>query len=147
MEIGMILNRLAPPRPPSPAFSRSIPTTISPRSGQLTIKFYTPPSYRSAKKLQDKDTRFPVVVNFHGGGFTLGSATDDARWAACVVEQTGAVVASVDYRLAPEFPFPTAVEDGVDAVLYVARCAEELWLDPNRIAISGFSCGGNLAFT
>lgn len=64
-----------------------------------------------------------------------------------MTEQSGAVVASVDYRLAPEYHFPTAVEDGVDAVLYVARHAEELWLDVDKIAVSGFSAGGNMAFT
>lgn len=147
MGFGMALGRIAPPRPPSPSFSRVIPTTISPHAGKVTIQFYTPRHYRSTRLRRKPNTYFPVVINFHGGGFTLGSATDDARWAGCVVERTGAVVASVDYRLAPEFPFPTAVEDGVDAVLYVARCARELWLDAERIAISGFSCGGNLAFT
>lgn len=56
---------------------------------------------------------YPVVINFHGGGFTLGSADDDARWCGTVVDECHAVVVSVDYRLAPEHPFPTAVEDGV----------------------------------
>ena len=147
MAFGMALGRIAPPRPPSPAFSRIIPTTISPREGKVVIQFYTPRNYKAVRARRKLGSFFPVVVNFHGGGFTLGSATDDARWAGCVVERTGAVVASVDYRLAPEFPFPTAVEDGVDAVLYIARCATDLWLDADRIAISGFSCGGNMAFT
>lgn len=90
---------------------------------------------------------YPVVLNFHGGGFTLGSATDDARWCGTVVDECHAVVVSVDYRLAPECPFPTAVEDGVDAVLYVYRHAEELGIDQNKVALSGFSSGGNMAFT
>lgn len=77
----------------------------------------------------------------------MGCATDDARWAAAAVEQVGAVVASVDYRRAPEHHFPTAVEDGVDAIMYLAQHADELWLDVDRIAVSGFSSGGNMAFT
>lgn len=77
----------------------------------------------------------------------MGTAHDDARWANTVVNEVGAVVVSVDYRLAPEFPFPTAVEDGADAVLYLAEHAPELMLDPDRFAISGFSSGGNMSFT
>ena len=87
------------------------------------------------------------MVNFHGGGFTLGASTDDARFARFVLEKCGAVFVSVDYRLAPEYPFPTAVEDGADALLYVILNAAELHLDTQRIATSGFSAGGNLAIT
>ena len=147
MQVGMRLHRLAPPRPYSVAFTKQIPTTLSPAAGNVILHFYTPKDYNTRKKLAKPTNRFPVVINFHGGGFTLGRATDDARWATRVAELAGAVVASVDYRLAPEFPFPTAIEDGVDAILYIIRHAEELYLDPDRIAISGFSCGGNMAFT
>lgn len=90
---------------------------------------------------------YPVVINFHGGGFTLGTATDDARWCSTVVQECHAVVISVDYRKAPEFPFPTAVEDGVDAVVWVHEHAGELGLDREKIALSGFSSGGNMAIT
>jgi hypothetical protein len=88
---------------------------------------------------------YPVVLNFHGGGFTLGSPMDDARWCTTVVAECNAVVIAVDYRLAPEMPFPTAVEDGVDAVMWVHQHAEELGIDPNKIALSGFSSGANMA--
>ncbi|KAF2487556.1 Alpha/Beta hydrolase protein [Neohortaea acidophila] len=90
---------------------------------------------------------YPVVVNFHGGGFTLGSADDDARWCTTVVNECHAVVVSVDYRLAPEHPFPTAVEDGVDAVAYLHKHAQELGIDKDKIALSGFSSGANMCFT
>lgn len=90
---------------------------------------------------------YPVVVNFHGGGFTLGTAKDDARWCSTVVNECQAVVISVDYRLAPENPFPTAVEDGADAVLWVHDHAAELGVDKDKIALSGFSSGANMAFT
>ena len=52
---------------------------------------------------------------------------------------------SVDYRLAPEYPFSVGVEDSADAVVYLAAHAEELRLDPHRVALSGFSAGGNFA--
>ena len=90
---------------------------------------------------------YPVIINFHGGGFTLGSPHDDARWCGTVVTELNAVVISVDYRRAPEHPFPTAVEDGVDAVLWVHKHADELGLNRNKIMLSGFSSGGNMAFT
>lgn len=146
MGIGMMLHKLARPLPPSPAFVRTIDATVSPLKGKFKLHFYVPKSYNKVKRLKGAK-RYPVVINFHGGGFVLGSALDDARWAGIVVEQVGAIVVSVDYRCAPEFPFPTAVEDGADAVLYLAQNADEFLIDPNCFAISGFSSGGNMSFT
>ena len=77
----------------------------------------------------------------------MGAVTDDARWAAIVVSEVDAVVVSVCYRLAPEHPFPTAVEDGVEAVLFIAAHAGVFGVDISKMALSGFSAGGNLAFT
>ncbi|ORX99544.1 Alpha/Beta hydrolase protein [Clohesyomyces aquaticus] len=146
MGIGMQLHRLARPLPPSPSFHRYIEATVSPLKGKFRLQFYVPKDYHSRKRLKG-GKRYPCVINFHGGGFTLGTAKDDSRWAGCVVDKVGAVVVSVDYRLAPEFPFPTAVEDGADAVLWLAQHADELLLDPERFAVSGFSSGGNMSFT
>jgi len=143
MKIGMTFHKHAPPRPGPPFFTIKIPSRISSRPGSFKLVFYVPQDYKSTPVEQ----RFPVVVNFHGGGFTLGTGTDDARWAKSVVETTKAVLVSVEYRLAPEYPFPVGVEDGTDAVLYLAAHADELRLDPHRIALSGFSAGGNYAFT
>jgi acetyl esterase/lipase len=143
MGVGMKLHHFAQPKSPSPNFEITIPSRLSTGGGKFKLVFYVPPSY-----LEDSESHpFPVVVNFHGGGFTLGTETDDARWASAVVQQTGAVVVSVAYRLAPEYPFSVGVEDGTDAIIYLAAHAEELSLDPHRIAISGFSAGGNFAFT
>ncbi|KIK68876.1 hypothetical protein GYMLUDRAFT_153219 [Collybiopsis luxurians FD-317 M1] len=139
----MHLHCLAPPQAPSPSFSIAIPAKLSKKDGQISLRFYVPNSYNS----DESNHTFPCVVNFHGGGFTIGRATDDARWARALVEYGDAVVVSVDYRLAPEHPFPTAIEDGVDATLYLIEHAEELKIDPHRIAFSGFSAGGNMAFS
>jgi acetyl esterase/lipase len=146
MGIGMMLHRLARPRPPKPAFHRDIDATVSPLKGKFRLNFYVPEDYKKQKKLKGTKN-YPVVINFHGGGFVLGTAHDDARWCGVVVDEVNAVVVSVDYRLAPENPFPTAVEDGADAVLWLAQHAEELMLDADRFAISGFSSGGNMSFT
>ena len=77
----------------------------------------------------------------------MGRTSDDARWAAMVVREVSAVVVSVAYRLAPEHPFPTAVEDGVCALLHLSGNAETLGIDAGKMCLSGFSAGGNLAFT
>jgi acetyl esterase len=87
----------------------------------------------------------PVVVYFHGGGWTLG-ALDHSDWLSSqVCLGVGAVVVSVDYRLAPLHRFPTAVQDSLAAVTWVAEHAGELDADGGRIAVMGDSAGGNLA--
>jgi putative ergosteryl-3beta-O-L-aspartate hydrolase len=143
MKIGMAFHKLAPPRPAPPSFTIKIPSRISSKPGSFKLVFYLPEEYKSAPVEQ----RFPVVVNFHGGGFALGTGTDDARWAKSVVGNTNAVLVSVEYRLAPKYPFSVGVEDGTDAVIYLAAHSDELRLDPHRITLSGFSAGGNVAFT
>jgi acetyl esterase/lipase len=142
--VGMTLHFLAPERPPSPSFTKTIPSTISKVKGEFTLQFYTPEVYRTAAKTGRK---FPAVVNFHGGGFTIGDATDDARFARFVLEKCNAVFVSADYRLSPENPFPVAVEDSADALLYLIRSGPDLHIDPMKLAVSGFSAGGNLAIT
>lgn len=143
MALGMKFHRNADPKAPQANFKIDIPSRLSVQTGRFQLVFYVPPGYFNAPD----GYRYPVVVNFHGGGFALGSATDDARWAASVVKYVDAVFVSVEYRLAPEFPFSVAVEDGSDAIIYLVSHAKELLLDPDRVAISGFSAGGNLAFT
>jgi putative ergosteryl-3beta-O-L-aspartate hydrolase len=99
--VGMTLHFRAPEKPPSPSFTKTIPSTISKTKGEFTLQFYTPREYRAAA---GTGMKFPAVVNFHGGGFTIGNATDDARFARFVLEKCNAVFVSVDYRLAPEIP-------------------------------------------
>ena len=151
MGIGMFLHRLASPHPPKANFKRRVKSTVSTQSGTFDINFYVPRDYETQRRLGFKKVKngrgYPVVINFHGGGFTLGSPSDDGRWIGTVVDECQAVVVSVDYRRAPEHPFPTAVDDGVDAVLYIAENAKELGVDKDKIALSGFSSGGNMAFT
>ena len=146
MQVGMFLHKIAPPQPDKPDFSVTIPVRISKMKGKFDLYFYVPDDYEENKKKKG-GKRYPCVVNYHGGGFTLGHAQDDARWITTVKNLVGCVVVSVDYRLAPEHPFPTAVEDGADAVLYLAKHAEKYHLDPDRMALSGFSSGGNMTLT
>ena len=147
--IAFYLHNLARPRPPSPSFyhtftTNSLDSATSPPT-TLRLAVYVPANHSVQTKIHGK--KYPVVVSFHGGGFTVGTATDDARWAAMVVDEIDAVVVSVGYRLAPEHPFPTAVEDSVEAVLFIAAHADVFGVDISKMALSGFSAGGNLAFT
>jgi acetyl esterase len=105
-------------------------------TGTLPVRIYRPDRYSDGG---------PMIVHFHGGGWTLG-ALDQSDWLCSQVALgVGAVVVSVDYRLAPTHRFPTAVIDSVDAVQWSAEHAGELGVDPNRLAVMGDSAGGNLA--
>jgi acetyl esterase len=86
----------------------------------------------------------PVLVYFHGGGWAAGSSRH-YRQLAFRFAEAGFVVFNVDYRLAPESPFPGPYEDCEAAVRWVGRVAAEYGGDPTRIAIGGDSAGGNLA--
>jgi len=90
----------------------------------------------------ERDTG-PGVLWIHGGGYVLGIAEDDR--ARLIAEELPCTVVSVDYRLAPEHPFPAGVEDCYASLLWMAAHAAELRIDPARIAIGGPSGGGGLA--
>ncbi|VTU27809.1 Carboxylesterase NlhH [Variovorax sp. PBL-H6] len=87
----------------------------------------------------------PVLLFFHGGGFTVGSIATHDTLCRVLSQKSGCAVVSVDYRLAPEHKFPTASNDAWDAVQFVARSAAELGLDGSRLALGGDSAGGTLA--
>ena len=89
--------------------------------------------------------RLPAVLEIHGGGFILGSLAMMEDWCQAVALMLPAVVVSVDYRLAPEHPFPAGLEDCYAALCWLAAEADALGVDPARIAVAGQSAGGNLA--
>ena len=110
---------------------RSIPGP----AGEIPVRTYTP----------ETDGPHPVVVFFHGGGFVFGDL--DGHDAPCrvITNAADAIVVSDDYRLAPEHPFPAAVEDAYAATAWAADHAEAFGGDSGRLAVAGDSAGGNLA--
>ena len=87
----------------------------------------------------------PALLWIHGGGYIIGSADQDDAQVKSMVAQVGCAAVSVDYRLAPETPFPGPVEDCYAALVWLHAHAAELGVDPDRIAIGGASAGGGLA--
>ena len=86
----------------------------------------------------------PALLDIHGGGFVVGSIEMQHGMCAPIARQLDAVVATVEYRLAPEHPFPAGVEDCYAALTWLHGSAAELGIDPERIAVGGQSAGGGL---
>ena len=110
--------------------------TIDGPAGPIALRVYRPPS---------EDAALPVVVFIHGGGWTVGDLDSYDGQARMHAMGAGAVVVSVDYRLAPEHPYPAAVEDVWAATRWVVENAGEIGADAGRLAVAGDSAGGNLA--
>jgi acetyl esterase len=104
---------------------------------QIMIRIYRP--------VEHSLTPMPTHLYLHGGSFWLDSVEvydPICRWFASAVD---CQLVSVDYRLAPEHPYPTAIEDAYAALCWVAEHAQGLAVDPDRLSVGGFSAGGNLA--
>ena len=87
----------------------------------------------------------PAVLSIHGGGYILGSPQMEAFGTGGLARDLGVVTVSPDYRLAPEHPFPAALDDCMTTLGWMRAHAEELGIDPDRIAVMGASAGGGLA--
>jgi len=92
----------------------------------------------------DKQERLPLFVNFHGGGFVLGSAEMDDPFMDRIAEKANVKILNVDYSLSPEFPFPKALNECYAVVKYAKEHPDEFGIDPERIAAGGQSAGGNI---
>jgi acetyl esterase/lipase len=93
----------------------------------------------------DRAAAVPGLLYIHGGGFVMGDLDTFDAHLLRVVDELGIVIVSVDYRLAPEHPFPAPVEDCYAALNWVAAKADELGIDPARLGVAGESAGGGLA--
>ncbi|MCX5578845.1 alpha/beta hydrolase [Kaistia terrae] len=110
--------------------------TVAGAEGPLAAKLYRP---------EIGTEKPPLIVYLHGGGFVLGSFNTHDRNARRLVNETGALVVSVNYRLAPEAPFPAGANDAFAALLDLVKRAPSLGVDPDRIFIAGDSAGATLA--
>jgi acetyl esterase len=109
--------------------------TIPGPAGDLPLRLYRPASARS----------LPALLYFFGGGWVLGTIDTADGVSRSLANSSGALVAVVGYRLAPEHPFPAAIDDCYATVRWVAEHAEQIGVDPARLAVGGDSAGGNLA--
>jgi acetyl esterase len=109
--------------------------TIAGPGGDLRIRIYTPPGVGP----------FPLLAFFHGSGFVLCSLDTHDGMCRNLCAGAGCVVASVDYRLAPEHKFPAGIDDCLHATRWAAAHAAEMAADPARIAVAGDSAGANMA--
>jgi acetyl esterase len=94
---------------------------------------------------KESSTSVPGILLIHGGGYIIGSVEAEHVGAVLTAIGTGAVVVSVEYRLAPEHPFPAGLHDCFSALRYVSAHAGEMGIDPDRVALLGTSAGGGLA--
>jgi acetyl esterase len=109
--------------------------TVPGPAGEIPVRVYTPAG----------EGPFPVVVYFHGGGWVIGDLEVVDQPCRQLASAAGAIVVSVDYRLAPEHRYPAAFDDSYAATVWVGAHAAEIGGDPARLAVAGDSAGGNLA--
>jgi len=131
MEVGaMMLGR-------PPKVARIEDTTFPGPAGPVRLRVTAP----------EGDGPHPALIYFHGGGFAVGSLSSHDHLCRSLTNAAGVAVVSVDYRLAPEHPFPAAPDDAYAAAAWLAEPANAaaLGLDPSRLAVGGDSAGGNLA--
>jgi acetyl esterase/lipase len=121
------------PRSPG-AVDRKIPGP--PNAPEVRVRIYRP---------TESSTPLPALLWFHGGAWTFGKPEMDEAFLQRLADEVPMVVASVDYRLAPEHPFPAAHDDGHSALQWLRSATTELVVDPDRIFVGGSSSGANLA--
>jgi acetyl esterase len=122
-----------PPIPMAELLEFEMPGVDGPLKARLYVPHSAPPPPR------------PMLVHYHGGGWMVGDLETHDSACRFLAAHSGASVLSTTYRLAPEHPFPAAVEDAQASFLWANALAEELGADPGRIAVGGDSAGANLA--
>lgn len=122
----------SPEEPPELTLRRDL--AFDGPAGEVPVRIY-----------RDAEPPAPVLVFLHGGGWTLGTLDSAEDICAELARRGDCVVVSVDYRLAPEHPFPAALDDAYAALEWAAETAEAFGGDPDRLQVGGTSAGGNLA--
>jgi acetyl esterase len=119
-----------------PASVTFIDSALPGTAGEIPIRIYTPPS---------QGTPLPLTIFFHFGGHVIGSRAICHGFCGVLADRARTIVVNVEYRLAPEHPFPAPVEDALAAYRWALANAAALGADPARIAVAGDSAGGQLA--
>ena len=121
-------------------------TDVIPMAEVRDLQIPASPAPIPARLYRPTDRRdLPLLVYYHGGGFILGNLDTHDNICRRLAREGGFAVLAVDYRLAPEHPFPAAPDDALSAFLWAAGAGAELGVDASRIAVGGDSAGGNLA--
>ena len=127
----------------APAYEPPIPLSVADRlvpglenDPDVAVRVYAP---------AERSDVLPGLLYIHGGGFVIGSVDGDDAWTREIAATVEAVVVSVEYRLAPEHPFPAGLRDCFAALSYLAKNAAELGINPRHIGVAGNSAGAGLA--
>ena len=133
--------------PPEPPVAEVRDLAFDGPHGEVPVRVYRPETAVDSAAGDADGNASPAraLVHFHGGGWTLGTLDSVDGICRELAVRADAVVVSVDYRLAPEHPFPVAVDEAAAAVAWVAKTADALGVDRDRIGVSGTSAGGALA--
>lgn len=125
-------------QPEAPAVAECLALRASAPDGDIPLRLYRPAGSHATARLA-------ALVYFHGGGWVIGDLDTHDTLCRSLANASGCAIVSVDYRLAPEHPFPAAFDDAVAATRWVRREADALGLDRARLGVGGDSAGGNLA--
>ena len=118
----------------STALVKDVKSVTNSRAGNIPIRIY-----------RQSDEITPAVVYYHGGGWVIGDLDSHDSFCSQIAEATGYTVISVEYRLAPEHPYPAPLDDSYEALCWIQDHAAELNINGDQIAVAGDSAGGNLA--
>ena len=133
-EVRVAANRFLAKAPRPPIYSM-VDHSVGTLGGPLKLRLYRP----------SPEPGLPIILFVHGGGFILGNLETHDAMARELANRANAVIVAVDYRLAPEHPFPAALDDCISALDWVRNQAAALAVDPSRISLAGDSAGGQLA--